>query len=94
MFTHEVIIAEVSLVSMGDNEVLPTLLNPLRPKIQQINTDGTYDTRACHHVLKNKKIKPAIPPRSKAGYWEEGHPRNGQSHKKRYAYSPADKLRL
>lgn len=28
--THEVIAAEVSLVLVGYNEVLPTLLNPLR----------------------------------------------------------------
>ena len=28
--THEAMSAEVSLVNMGDSEVLPTLLNPLR----------------------------------------------------------------
>ncbi|PCS22014.1 Mobile element protein [Candidatus Enterovibrio escicola] len=28
VFTHEVIAAEVSLVYVGDNEVLPTLINP------------------------------------------------------------------
>ncbi|PCS23486.1 Mobile element protein [Candidatus Enterovibrio escicola] len=42
-------------MSVGDNEVLPTLLNPLRRKIQQVSTDRDYDTKACHHVLKNKK---------------------------------------
>ncbi len=26
--------------------------------------------------LKRKGCKPAVPPRSNAGYWEEGHPRN------------------
>ncbi|PCS21915.1 Mobile element protein [Candidatus Enterovibrio escicola] len=31
--THEVIAAEVSLVSMGDNAVLPILINLLRRKI-------------------------------------------------------------
>ncbi len=40
MFTHEVIATEVSLVSVGDNEILPTLLNPLRRKIQQVSADG------------------------------------------------------
>ncbi|PCS22790.1 transposase [Candidatus Enterovibrio escicola] len=73
---HEVITAEVSLVSVGDNEVLPILLNPLRRKIQKISADGDYDTRVCHHVLKNKGITSSIPPRSNEGYWEEGHPRN------------------
>ncbi|PCS23235.1 Mobile element protein [Candidatus Enterovibrio escicola] len=54
MSTYELIAAEVSLVFVGDNKVLPVLLNPLRRKIQQVSADGIYDTRACHHVLKNK----------------------------------------
>lgn len=74
--THEVISAVVSLDSVGDNEVLPTLLNPLRRKISQVSADGAYDTKACHQVLKKKGIKPTIPPRSNAGFWEDGHPRN------------------
>ncbi|MPS31892.1 MULTISPECIES: IS5 family transposase [unclassified Salinivibrio] len=74
--THEVISAVVSLASVGDNEALPTLLNPLRRKIAQVSADGAYDTKACHQVLKKKGIKPTIPPRSNAGYWEDGHPRN------------------
>ncbi|PCS23480.1 Mobile element protein [Candidatus Enterovibrio escicola] len=52
---------------MGDNEVSPTFLNPLRREIHQVNTDGSYDTQVCHHVLKNKGIIPSIPPRSNAG---------------------------
>ncbi len=74
--THEVISAVVSLASVGDNEALPTQLNPLRRKIAQVSADGAYDTKACHQVLKKKGIKPTIPPRSNAGYWEDGHPRN------------------
>lgn len=74
--THEVISAVVSLDLVGDNEALPTLLNPLRRKIAQVSADGAYDTKACHQVLKRKGIKPTIPPRSNAGYWEDGHPRN------------------
>ena len=74
--THEVISAVVSLESVGDNEVLPTLLNPLRRKITQVSADGAYDTKACHQVLRKKGIKPTIPPRSNAGFWEDGHPRN------------------
>ena len=48
--THEVVAAEVSLVSVGDNEVLPTLLNPLRRKIAQVSADGAYDTKGCCDV--------------------------------------------
>ncbi|PCS24143.1 Mobile element protein [Candidatus Enterovibrio escicola] len=64
--THEVITAEVSLVFVGDNKLSPTLLNLLQRKIQQVSTDGAYDTKVCHHVLKNKGITPSIPPPSNA----------------------------
>ncbi|PCS21752.1 Mobile element protein [Candidatus Enterovibrio escicola] len=55
MSTHEVIAAAVSLVYVDDNEVLPTFLNPLQRKLQQVSADGAYDTRTCHHVLKTKE---------------------------------------
>lgn len=74
--THEVIAAEVSVVNVADNEVLPTLINPLRRVIKQVSADGAYDTKACYKLLKRKGCKPTIPPRKNAGYWEEGHPRN------------------
>lgn len=66
----------VSLATVGDNEALPTLLNPLRRKIAQVSADGAYDTKACHQVLRRKGIKPTITPRSNAGYWEDDHPPN------------------
>lgn len=74
--THEIVAAEVSLVNVADNEVLPTLLNPLRRHIEQVSADGAYDTKACHKLLQRKGAKPTIPPRSNAGFWEDGHPRN------------------
>lgn len=74
--THEVIAAEVSLESVADSEVLPTLLNPLRRRIHQVSADGAYDTQDCHQLLLRKGITATIPPRKNARYWEEGHPRN------------------
>ncbi len=74
--THAVVAAEVSLETVADNEVLPTLLNPLRRKIEQVSADGAYDTRACHALLQKKGAKASIPPRKNAGLWEDGHPRN------------------
>ncbi len=61
---------------MDDNEVLPTLLNPLQQKIQQGSAAEAYDTRTCHQILKNKGITPTILHRSNAGYWETGYPKN------------------
>lgn len=74
--THEAISAEVSLVNVGDSEVLPTLLNPLRRKIDAVSADGAYDTKSCPNTLKNKGCTRLIPPRKNAAFWEDGHPRN------------------
>lgn len=74
--THEVIAAQVSLDSVGDNEVLPSLLNSLCRKVKQVSADGAYDTKACYEVIDGKGAKATIPPRKNAGYWEDGHPRN------------------
>lgn len=74
--THEAISAEVSLVNVGDSEVLPTLLNPLRRKVIAVSADGAYDTKNCHETLKKKGCPPLIPPRKNAALWEDGHPRN------------------
>jgi len=74
--THAIVAAEVSLETVGDNEVLPTLLNPLRRKIEQVSADGAYDTQECHALLQKKGARATIPPRKNAALWEEGHPRN------------------
>lgn len=66
----------MSLVNVGDSEVLPTLLNPLRRKIGSVSGDGAYDTKECHKVLQRKGIIPLIPPRKNTGFWDDGHPRN------------------
>ncbi|WP_150142428.1 hypothetical protein [Candidatus Enterovibrio escicola] len=50
----KLLLHKLATVSVGDNEVLPILLNPLRQKIQKVSANGAYDIRACHHVLKNK----------------------------------------
>ena len=52
--THTIIAAEVSLETVADNEVFPSLLNPLRRKIEQVSADGAYDTKACHALLRRR----------------------------------------
>ena len=74
--THEAISAEVSLVNVGDGEVLPTLLNPLRRKVITVSADGANNSKNCHETLKKKGSIPLIPPRKNAALWEDGHPRN------------------
>ncbi len=74
--THETVSAEVSLVNVGDSDVLPMLLNPLRRKITAVSADGAYDTQSCHEILKKKDCTALMPPRKNAALWEDGHPRN------------------
>ena len=74
--THAIVAAEVSLETVGDNEVLPTLLTPLRRKIEQVSTDGAYDTKACYALLHKKGAKATIPSRKNAAFWKKDHPRN------------------
>ena len=74
--THDIIAAQMSLESVGDNQVLPVLLNPLRRKVNQVSADGAYDTQDSYKLLAKKHAIATIPPRKNAGYWEDGHIRN------------------
>ena len=74
--THAIVAAEVSLENVHDAEVLPTLLKPLRRQLGTIFTDGAYDTKDCHALIRQKNATACIPPRQNASLWEKGHPRN------------------
>ena len=67
-------VAEMTLVNVGDSEVLPSLLNPLRRRISEVSGDGAYDTKECHKALK-KKDKTTYPTTKKCwivGTWTSG----------------------
>jgi hypothetical protein len=72
--THAIVAAEVSLETVGDNEVLPTLLNPLRRKIEQVSADGAYDTRAWPYCKEGRQGHHTA--EKNAAFWKTGHPRN------------------
>jgi hypothetical protein len=38
--THAIVYAEVSVATVSDNEVLPTLVNPLRRRVEQISAEA------------------------------------------------------
>lgn len=72
----DMISAEVTMASVGDNEALGDLINPLRRPIHKITADGAYDTKNCYTLIDKKGATPCIPPRSNAALWKKGHPRN------------------
>lgn len=41
----------MSLDSVHDSKVLPSLLNPLRREIELVSADGAYDTQSCCVVI-------------------------------------------
>ncbi len=71
-----IVAAEVSLKNVHDAEVLPTLLNSLRRKLEHVYADGAYDSKASHQLISRKGATACIPPRKSAGLWKKGHPRN------------------
>ncbi len=74
--THQIVSAQITMMSVGDSEALPGLLRPLRRCINAISGDGAYDTKHCYEEVAKKKARPIFPPRSNAAFWEAGHPRN------------------
>jgi len=68
---------ELTMVDVGDAEVLPELLEQLgEQEIGRGYGDGAYDTRACYDTIARHGGEAVIPPRDNAAYWEKGHPRN------------------
>lgn len=73
--TGEIVAAVTTERSVGDCEMLPTLVAAIPDPIQQVSADGAYDTIACHQAIAEREAVPAIPPRSTAviadtGEWD------------------------
>ncbi|GAB1149832.1 MAG: hypothetical protein SwBeaBPW_41300 [Shewanella algae] len=64
--THEAVAAEVSLENVGDSEVLPGLLNPLRRRIAQVLM-GLITAKPATSYCKGKAPKPASRPARQRG---------------------------
>ncbi|UXI00529.1 IS5 family transposase [Photobacterium sp. TY1-4] len=56
--THQVICAELSLSTVTDGGVMPTLLNQTYLKIKLISGDGAYYIRLCYQAIQRKKAQP------------------------------------
>lgn len=65
--THESIVAELSLSTLTDGEVLLNLLKQIRLSILEVSGDGPYDMRACHAAIKVKGAIALVLPREGGG---------------------------
>jgi hypothetical protein len=73
--TKEIVAVEVTTSSVHDSLVLPTLLEQIPGRVDQVSGDGAYDTRACYEAIHRRSALAAIPPRRNAIPWE----RNGDA---------------
>ena len=48
--THEIAAVLVTTNSVGDGEVLPTLLDQVNDPIAQLSADGAYDSHGCYQA--------------------------------------------
>ncbi|UJB68738.1 IS5 family transposase [Acaryochloris sp. 'Moss Beach'] len=80
--TGEILAAVVSTNDWGDSEILPDLLEQIGGEIEQVSSDGAYDTSGCYDTITGRGAQPVIPPRKNAVIWQHGnckappHPRD------------------
>ena len=71
----DVVGVEVTTEQWGDSEVFAGLIDQVEGKIEQIDADGSYDTRQSYDVAQDRQASLVVPPRENAVAWEEDHPR-------------------
>lgn len=57
---------QLALNSQDDSSLVHSLIEQVKLPIEKFLGDGIYDTRKAYDALKNKNIKPIIPPRPSA----------------------------
>lgn len=72
--TLQIRAVEVTSNSVGDAEVLPSLLAQIPEQIEAVCGDGAYDTRQCYQAIIQRGAIPIIPPRKNAQIWKSFQP--------------------
>lgn len=78
---QEIIAADLTENSMGDQEHLPALIKavPDEIKFRQLSADGIYDTYECYDAVHRRGSKLVTPPRKNAVI-RKGDPPHGRHH--------------
>ncbi len=72
--TFEYVATCASTSDVSDGEMLPELLQGLRPEeVAQVSADGAYDQRHCYDAIQQVNAKATIPPRRGAKIWQHGN---------------------
>jgi hypothetical protein len=78
--TGEMLVAVITDNDVHDSEVLPEVLEAIPEMIDQVSTDGGYDTKSCYDAIADRNARAVIVPRRDAKITLHGN-RKG----KRYA---------
>lgn len=75
--THDVVVAQLTTVTLGDGEMLPDLLDQLDEDqaLGDVCGDGAYDNRDCYDSVHERGGTLLTPPRKGAVEWGDDHPR-------------------
>jgi IS5 family transposase len=73
--SHEIVAAALTTHDVGDNEMLPDLLDQIDGPIDQVSADGAYDSWDNHEQIQQRGARAAIPPRKNARIRQHGNRR-------------------
>lgn len=77
--THDIVAGQVTQNDVGDNEVLPELLDQIDGPIASVAGDGAFDTRICYDAIAQRDAEALVPPRKGAKIWRHGNTK-GERH--------------
>ncbi len=71
--TGEIVSAVATTNDYHDSQVLEDILEETEDNIQQVSTDGAYDTQRCYEAIQKRQAKAIIPPRKNAKTKQHGN---------------------
>lgn len=73
--SHAILAVALTTHDVGDNEMLPALLEQIDSPIEQVSADGSYDSWDTHERIQARGARAAIPPRKTARIRQHGNSR-------------------
>ncbi|MEL6502368.1 MAG: IS5 family transposase [Cyanobacteria bacterium J06623_1] len=71
--TGEIVSAVATTNDYHDSQVLEDILDGVEDDLQQVSTDGAYDTQKCYEAIQQRQAEAIIPPRKNAKIKQHGN---------------------
>ena len=72
---HAILAVALTTPDVGDNEMLPALLEQIDSPVEQVSADGSYDSWDTHERIQARGARAAISPRKTARIRQRGNRR-------------------